>query len=49
MSRYLIEIDITGDPAAVENVIDELVANIAFMDLEHVGVQIESAEVIENG
>ena len=48
MSRYLIQIDICGDPGQVECVIDEIVAGIAFMDLTHVGLQIESAEVVND-
>lgn len=48
MVRYLVAIECTGDPGQVECVIDEILASISFMDLSHVGVTIESTEVLEH-
>lgn len=46
MSRYLIAIDLQGDPGSIECVIDELLASIGFMDLDHCCVKIDNVECI---
>lgn len=44
MRHYLVSIDMSGDPCVVESVIDEIVAGVSFIDLEHVCVEISAVE-----
>lgn len=34
MSKFVINIDLSGDPGTVECVIDEVISNISYMDLD---------------